>query len=66
MNENPDQDGKIAAPVFVEDLFLTDVFLIKARFDLVSTGFERDVLGTPPVYRQDKGSLPDRKRCTPG
>ena len=31
MNENPDQDGDLAAPVFVEDLFLTDVFLIKGR-----------------------------------
>ena len=34
MNENPDQDGKIAAPVFVEDLFLTDVFLIFLTFPL--------------------------------
>jgi len=31
MNNQPDHDGNIAAPVFVEDLFLTDVFLIKGR-----------------------------------
>lgn len=31
MNENPDPNGGLAAPVFVEDLFLTDVFLIKGR-----------------------------------
>ena len=31
MNENPDSSGDLAAPVFVEDLFLTDVFLIKGR-----------------------------------
>lgn len=31
MNEDPNHDSNIAAPVFVEDLFLTDVFLIKGR-----------------------------------
>ena len=31
MNANPDSSGDVAAPVFVEDLFLTDVFLIKGR-----------------------------------
>ncbi|MBL9076882.1 MAG: hypothetical protein JNL08_05230 [Planctomycetes bacterium] len=31
MNERPDPSGAAAAPVFVEDLFLTDVFLIKGR-----------------------------------
>ena len=31
MNENPDSSGDLSAPVFVEDLFLTDVFLIKGR-----------------------------------
>ena len=31
MNNDPDHDGDVAAPVFVEDLFLTDVFLIKGR-----------------------------------
>jgi len=33
MNENPEQSGGLAAPVFVEDLFLTDVFLIKGRLE---------------------------------
>ncbi|MGC6487129.1 MAG: hypothetical protein ACON4Z_05765 [Planctomycetota bacterium] len=31
MNNRPDPDGDVAAPVIVEDLFLTDVFLIKGR-----------------------------------
>lgn len=31
MNEQPDNESNIAAPVFVEDLFLTDVFMIKGR-----------------------------------
>ena len=31
MNERPDPHGAAATPVFVEDLFLTDVFLIKGR-----------------------------------
>jgi hypothetical protein len=31
MNEDPNQSSNIASPVFVEDLFLTDVFLIKGR-----------------------------------
>ena len=31
MNERPDPSGAAATPVFVEDLFLTDVFLIKGR-----------------------------------
>lgn len=31
MNERPDPRGAAATPVFVEDLFLTDVFLIKGR-----------------------------------
>lgn len=31
MNEQPDPRGAAASPVFVEDLFLTDVFLIKGR-----------------------------------
>jgi hypothetical protein len=31
MNEDSDQDGSVASPVFVEDVFLTDVFLIKGR-----------------------------------
>ena len=31
MNERPDRGGDLAAPTFVEDLFLTDVFLIKGR-----------------------------------
>tara|TARA_R110002072_G_scaffold4174_5_gene29520 strand:+ start:22931 stop:23467 length:537 start_codon:yes stop_codon:yes gene_type:complete len=31
MNEDPNQNSNIASPVFVEDLFLTDVFLIKGR-----------------------------------
>lgn len=31
MNRDPDNDSNIAAPVFVEDVFLTDVFLIKGR-----------------------------------
>lgn len=31
MNEQPDPKGSTAQPVFVEDLFLTDVFLVKGR-----------------------------------
>lgn len=31
MTDNPSQDSNVAAPVFVEDIFLTDVFLIKGR-----------------------------------
>lgn len=31
MNNQPDHDGDVASPLFVEDLFLTDVFLIKGR-----------------------------------
>lgn len=31
MNQDPRKDSNIASPVFVEDLFLTDVFLIKGR-----------------------------------
>lgn len=31
MNGEPDPKGNVAAPVFVEDVFLTDVFLIKGR-----------------------------------
>lgn len=31
MNEDPLQDSNVASPVFIEDLFLTDVFLIKGR-----------------------------------
>ncbi len=31
MNERPDSRGSTASPVFVEDLFLTDVFLVKGR-----------------------------------
>ncbi len=31
MNDQPDGSGSTATPVFVEDLFLTDVFLIKGR-----------------------------------
>ena len=31
MNEHPDSQGSVTSPVFVEDLFLTDVFLIKGR-----------------------------------
>lgn len=31
MNERPEPGGAAATPVFVEDLFLTDVFLIKGR-----------------------------------
>ena len=31
MNDQPDSAGGVTAPVFVEDLFLTDVFLIKGR-----------------------------------
>ena len=31
MNENPDDQGSTLAPTFVEDLFLTDSFLIKGR-----------------------------------
>jgi hypothetical protein len=31
MSELPTPDGSTAVPVFVEDLFLTDVFLIKGR-----------------------------------
>lgn len=31
MNEDPSQDSNVASPVFIEDLFLTDVFLIKGR-----------------------------------
>lgn len=31
MNEDPNQSSNIADPVFVEDLFLTEVFLIKGR-----------------------------------
>ncbi len=31
MNEGSPQNGGVAAPVFVEDLFLTDSFLIKGR-----------------------------------
>lgn len=31
MTETPSPDSNVAAPVFVEDLFLTDVFLIKGR-----------------------------------
>ncbi|MBX3462080.1 MAG: hypothetical protein KF830_02840 [Planctomycetes bacterium] len=31
MNERPEPRGAAATPVFVEDLFLTDVFLIKGR-----------------------------------
>ena len=31
MNEQPDSQGATASPVFVEDLFLTDMFLVKGR-----------------------------------
>lgn len=31
MNDQPDPASGVSAPVFVEDLFLTDVFLIKGR-----------------------------------
>lgn len=31
MNDQPDSSGNVSAPVFVEDVFLTDVFLIKGR-----------------------------------
>lgn len=31
MNDQPSPHGSTAAPVFVEDVFLTDVFLIKGR-----------------------------------
>ncbi|HEX6813713.1 MAG TPA: hypothetical protein VF384_18985 [Planctomycetota bacterium] len=31
MTENPEESGTVAAPVFVEDLFLTEMFLIKGR-----------------------------------
>lgn len=31
MNDQPEGSGSTAVPVFVEDLFLTDVFLIKGR-----------------------------------
>lgn len=31
MNDQPDPHGSTASPVFVEDVFLTDVFLIKGR-----------------------------------
>ena len=31
MNEDSNQNSGVASPVFVEDLFLTDVFLIKGR-----------------------------------
>ncbi|MEZ6038296.1 MAG: hypothetical protein R3F29_12500 [Planctomycetota bacterium] len=31
MNEDSDPKSNVASPVFVEDLFLTDVFLIKGR-----------------------------------
>ncbi|MFN8823582.1 MAG: hypothetical protein ACK501_01320 [Planctomycetota bacterium] len=31
MNDQPDPQGSVATPVFVEDVFLTDVFLIKGR-----------------------------------
>jgi hypothetical protein len=31
MNDQPDPQGSVASPVFVEDVFLTDVFLIKGR-----------------------------------
>jgi hypothetical protein len=31
MNEQPDSQGATVSPVFVEDLFLTDVFLVKGR-----------------------------------
>lgn len=31
MNERPDPQGSTASPVFVEDLFLTNVFLVKGR-----------------------------------
>ncbi|HEB53701.1 MAG TPA: hypothetical protein ENI87_10655 [bacterium] len=31
MNEDQDPNAGVAAPVFVEDVFLTDVFLIKGR-----------------------------------
>lgn len=31
MNEQPESQGSAASPVFVEDLFLTDVFLVKGR-----------------------------------
>jgi len=31
MNEKPDQSGNLTASLFVEDLFLTDAFLIKGR-----------------------------------
>jgi hypothetical protein len=31
MNDQPDSKGSVASPVFVEDVFLTDVFLIKGR-----------------------------------
>lgn len=31
MNDQPRDNGNVASPVFVEDLFLTDVFLIKGR-----------------------------------
>jgi hypothetical protein len=31
MNDQPDPAGAVTTPVFVEDVFLTDVFLIKGR-----------------------------------
>ena len=31
MNQDPRKDSNIASPVYVEDLFLTDVFFIKGR-----------------------------------
>lgn len=31
MNDQPSPQGSLTAPVFVEDVFLTDVFLIKGR-----------------------------------
>ncbi len=31
MNDRPESSGSTSTPVFVEDLFLTDVFLIKGR-----------------------------------
>lgn len=31
MNDQPESNGSVASPVFVEDVFLTDVFLVKGR-----------------------------------
>jgi hypothetical protein len=31
MTQNPEESGSVATPVFVEDLFLTEMFLIKGR-----------------------------------